>query len=87
MEALFEILFEVLFEGCFEIISNDRIDKVLRIVILFFVTTFYLSLIVGFVMIAIKSTVIMKVVMGIISLGILIVLGRLWARLYRHRFL
>lgn len=86
MEIIFEVLFTLLLEGCFDIVSNKKINIIIRIVILGMVSLFYFGLIIFFAMFLIKAElIVVKIIFTLVIILILALLIKLWLKIYKSK--
>ena len=86
MELLFEFIFTIIFEGCFEVISNEKIKPSIRKVILLIISLFYLFLVIGIVLLSVKTPLVIGKII-FIAVGIMIVffLIKLWLKVFTEK--
>ena len=88
MEIIFEFLYALLIEGYFEVISSQKINIVIRKIILGIITIFYVGLSILFIILLIKvDSIVVKMILSLAITLILLVLIKLWLKLYKNKVL
>ncbi|GAA0084284.1 hypothetical protein UT300007_07230 [Clostridium sp. CTA-7] len=86
MEIIFEFLFTILIEGCFEVISSQKVNIVIRKIILGIITLFYVCLSILFIILLVKvNSIVAKMILGLAITLILSILIKLWVKLYKNK--
>ncbi len=86
MELLLEFIFTIIFEGCFEVISNKKIKPSIRKVILLIISLFYLFLVIGIVLLAVKTPLVIgKIICIAVDIMIVFFIIKLWLKVLTEK--
>ncbi|AYE33797.1 hypothetical protein [Clostridium septicum] len=86
MDIILEELFTLVLDGCFEIITNKKINSIIRKIVFWFITSFYMGIVIIFTMLAIKSnSIVVKIIYMVISMLFLLFFSRLGIKLYKNK--
>ena len=86
MEFILECIGELLIEGFFELISNKKIKLIYRKLMLVTITLFYLFIICGLGIVAIKADELLaKIVLISATALLLFFLIKLWINIYKEK--
>ncbi|MDY6228458.1 MAG: hypothetical protein SPH93_12500 [Clostridium sp.] len=83
MEVLLEFIFIIIFEGCFEVISNKKINPIIRRIVLLIVSLFYIFLVIGIGGLVVKvPLIIAKIIFIAVDIMIIFFIIKLWLKVY-----